>query len=316
MQAYISSKTLPRLITALLFTAVIAGTWDAWWHGAVGRESLFEPPHLLLYASTITAVLAGVYGWYTLREKVWKRVALFLLLIPVSAPFDELWHRIYGIEDLSSPLIVWSPPHLAIIFALVASFISLLPLIRQDEDMLARRLFGTMSFAGIVSLLFFIAAPFQPTGPWELVGFWGAGVMSAILIGAFFWHERLFPGIGSAFSVAVFYLIVSSITFGEIIKPGVKIIPHDHPPSYVIVFAFLAAALIIDLTRRLPNMLRGALAAGVWAAIFYGLATYYFRPEFQYSNIETGQAIIASLVGGAVVSLLVDRIFLPNKKFS
>lgn len=93
-----SSITLVRLIISFLFVAVIAGTWDAWWHGAIGRDSLFEPPHLLLYASTISAVLMGMYGWYTTREKVWKRVVLFLLLIPISAPFDELWHRIFGLS--------------------------------------------------------------------------------------------------------------------------------------------------------------------------------------------------------------------------
>ena len=307
MQTYISSKTLTGLITSLLFTAVIAGTWDAWWHGAVGRESLFEPPHLLLYATTIAAVLLGVYGWYTTKERVWKRVALFLLLIPVAAPFDELWHRVFGIEDLSSPLIVWSPPHLAIIFAIVASFMSLLPLMRRNEDVLARRLFGSLAFAGILNLLLFVVAPLQPTGPWELMGFWGAGVMAAIIIGTLFFHERLFPGIGSSVSMVAFYLLVSSITFGEMLKPGVKIIPHDHPPSYVIVFALLGAALAVDITRQLPRAARGVLSTGVWAAVLYGLSTYYFKPDFQYSTIETIQAIVASSAAGALVGFLVDK---------
>ncbi|MSU75592.1 MAG: hypothetical protein EXS55_03705 [Candidatus Magasanikbacteria bacterium] len=308
--------TLARLITSFLFTAVIAGTWDAWWHGAVGRESLFEPPHLLLYASAISAVLMGVYGWYTTIEKVWKRVALFLLLIPASAPFDELWHRIFGVEDLSSPLIVWSPPHLAIIFALIFSFIVLIPLLRQDEDALARRLFSSLAFAGILNLLFFVVAPLQPTGPWELLGFWGAGVLAAILVGVFLVYERLFSGIGSSFALAATYLLVTAITFGEMIKPGIKIIPHDHPPSYVIIFAFVIAALIFDLTARLPRAVRGALAAGVWALILYGLSTYYFKLEFQYSTIQTVQAVGASLVGGILTGFLVDKIFAPTKLYA
>ena len=259
---------------------------------------------MLLYFSTTVAVLLGVYGLVATRARVWKNLALVLLLIPLSAPFDELWHRFFGVEDLSSPLIVWSPPHLAIIFALVASFIFLVPLILQDSDVLARRLFSSLAFAGILSLLCFVTAPLQPTGPWELFGFWGAGVMALILVGVFFGYEQFFPGIGSALSVIVMYLLVTAISFGEVFKPDIKIIPHDHPPSYVVIFAFVVAALMFDITKRWSRMVSGGLAGGVWALLLYGLSTYYFRSEFQYSRIETVQAVMASIVGGVVVGLL------------
>lgn len=305
MRSIFSSTILTRLITSALFTAVIAGTWDAWWHGAVGRESLFTPPHLLLYFTATIAVMLGVYGFITIRAKVWKNLALVLLLIPLSAPFDELWHRFFGVEDLSSPLIVWSPPHLAIIFALVASFIFLVPLILQESEPLARRLFSSLAFAGILNLLFFVVAPFQPTGPWELLGFWGAGVMALILVGVFFGYERFFPGVGNAVSVVVMYLLVAAIAFGETIKSGIKIIPHDHPPSYVVIFAFVTSALIFDITRRWPQVVRAGLSGGGWALLLYSLSTYYFRPEFQYSGGETVKAVAASIVGGVVVGWLV-----------
>lgn len=301
---------LPRAIIIALYTAVVAGTWDAWWHGAVGRDSPFEPPHVLLYAATLTAVLLGAYGWYTTKEKVWKKIALVLLLIPASAPFDELWHRIFGVEDLSSPLIVWSPPHLAIIFALAASFIVVVPVLRRDTDPVARRLFSSMTFAGILSLLFFLIAPLQPTGPWELLGFWGAGVVVAVMVGVFIMHEGLFAGVGNVFSLIVFYLVATAISFGEVIKPGVKIVPHDHPPSFVIVFSCLLSAAVFDMSKKLPLWVRGGLVGLVWSGLYYGLSRYYFRPEFQYSIAQAIQAILVSCGGGVVIGLLTD----PLKK--
>lgn len=101
-----------RIIIGSLFAAVAAGMWDAWWHAALGRESFWSPPHLALYAAIIAAISAGWYAWYVLREPLWRRTALILTLIPLSAPVDDFWHRFFGVENIASPEIVWSPPHL------------------------------------------------------------------------------------------------------------------------------------------------------------------------------------------------------------
>jgi len=137
-----------RFICSSLFAAVVAGTWDAWWHGALGRESFWSPPHVLLYSSVILAIIAGVHGWYRTREKIWRKLATLLVLVPAPAPFDELWHRVFGVENLSSPLIVWSPPHVVLIGSIVGSFLMLLPIIRRDENINAQRLFGPLTFEG------------------------------------------------------------------------------------------------------------------------------------------------------------------------
>ena len=68
----LSPKLLARTIASSLFVAVAAGTWDAWWHGAIGRDSFWEPPHLLLYSGVIVAILLGVLGWHITKEKIWK----------------------------------------------------------------------------------------------------------------------------------------------------------------------------------------------------------------------------------------------------
>jgi len=305
---------LARLIVSALFTAVMAGAWDAWWHAAIGRETFWEPPHLLLYSAVTVAISAGIYGWYKTKEKIWRRLAIILALVPLSAPFDDLWHRIFGVENISSPLIVWSPPHLVLIGAIAASFIGLLPLIRRDRDITAQRFFGGLSLAAILNLLLFVAAPVQPMGPYELIGFWGAGIVAFLLAGAFLVASRWMPGVAGATLVAAFFLVISAIGFGEEIAPGVIIQPHDHPPAWLTIFSILIVATFIDVAKLKPMWLSGALAGVLWSGIFYSFSSMFFKLEFQYTAGDTGVAVFASLIGGVVAGFFVSKFY--KKEFA
>ena len=297
-----NEKTFSRIIAVLLFLAVIGGTWDAWWHGAMGRDTLFEPPHLLLYFSVLSAISFASYAWYVSRHRLWKRLAFVLLLIPVSAPFDELWHRIFGVEDLSSPLIVWSPPHLAIVLALAASIILLFPLLRKDsKDM--QILFGSLSFAALLSILLFLVSPLQPEGSWHLLGFFGSGFIAFILVSIFLLSQRWIPHKAGAIFCSAFFLSLSSIGFNEKIAEGVIVNPHAHSPTFLIVFSILAVALIISLLSR-NTLLSGALAGLSWSLLIYGLSWIFFEPAFVYSFTEGLIAVFSATFGGLLAGLL------------
>lgn len=296
-----------RIITGSLFAAVAAGTWDVWWHGALGRESFWSPPHLLLYTAVIVGITTGWYAWRLSREKVWRTVALVLLLIPLSAPVDEVWHRMFGVENIASPAIVWSPPHLLLIFGIIASLFALLPLLRRDEDRDATRLFGSIAFAVILTLLFFVTGPFEPTGPHHLLGFFGAGIIATVLVGVFLSAQLWIPGIAGAALTAVFFLFLSSIEFGEQIAPNVVIPPHDHAPPWLTVFAVFLPAVVLDLSgRRLPLFVQGGLVGFLWSFLFYGFASYFFEPQFQYTTAQTLVAIAASTAGGSIAGGIVS----------
>ena len=292
------SSLLPRYIVAALFTTVAAGTWDAWWHGALGRESFWSPPHILLYTSVLLAITLGIYGWYRTRERLWRRLAIFLALVPASAPFDELWHRTFGIETPASPIIVWSPPHVILIAAVAGSLLLLLPVLRKDENRDAQRLFGSLIFASTLILFMFLAAPLQPTGPYELIGFWGAGVLAAIFVGVLLAARTWIPGIGGAVTTALAYITILSISLGERIASGVNVPPHEHAPPWLLVFSIMIPALFIDLFPRLNGWMRGMIAGLMWSLILYGVAWMFFAPRFQYSLVDGMTGIIASAAGG------------------
>lgn len=166
------------LTLALLggFAQQAGGYWDIAFHIARGRESFWQPPHLLIYGGILTALLAVAAGllWDgEARRPVWGRgglaavrqrlrqhpglaLALWSMVAQLSsAPFDELWHRTFGL-DVS----VWSPPHLLLIFG------------------------GTFAYVGLAAVQAGAVQPGRRDGAWwRTAGFAAAafGIASAFL---------------------------------------------------------------------------------------------------------------------------------------
>lgn len=176
------ARSWPLGVIGLCVIMLLLGTsWDIKWHVAVGRDSFWIPPHLMLYAGVALAGLAAGAGvlaetWHTRR--VGPRVSPDTIPIGVlrgpiglitsgvgvatmlaAAPFDDLWHRRYGV-DVS----IWSPPHMTGVAG--AWLIALGGLIGAAQ---AGRLRRTWGYAGL-SLLFLIG----------LVGVAGIGILPAL----------------------------------------------------------------------------------------------------------------------------------------
>lgn len=301
-----SRISLVRLITISLFSAVLAGTWDVWWHGALGRESFWSPPHLLLYASVLVAIGAGFYGWWKTKEQSMKWLAIILFLVPASAPLDELWHRLFGVEPVNSPLIVWSPPHVILTLALAGSFLFLFRHLRNDEDLVARHLFQSIALASALSLLLFLASPLEPIGPYHLIGFSGAAIGSGLIAAIFLLAQQWMSRFGSAFSVAAFFMLISAMNFSEKIAASVNIQPHDHPPGWLMIFSCVVPAALIDGMRNQPLWLRGSLVGGLHAGILYGFSSRFFELQFQYSLSDMWIAIVSSVIAGLVAGVAIQ----------
>ncbi len=307
----IARSSLIRLITAALFSAVLAGTWDVWWHGALGRESFWSPPHLLLYTSVIVAIGTGFYGWWKTRERSWKWLAIVLFLIPASAPFDELWHRIFGLEPVNSPLIFWSPPHVILALALAGSFLFLFRHLRKDEDPIAQHLLQSIALASALSLFLFLTSPLEPIGPYHLIGFYGAAIGSGIIAVFFLLAQQWMNRFGSTFSVAVIFMLISAMNFSEQLAPNVNIQPHDHPPGWLMIFSCLVPAALIDLLRQKSLWLRGGIVGLLHGGLLYGFSSQFFEPQFQYSSQDMWIAVSTSVLIGMLVGWLLS-LFIPS----
>jgi hypothetical protein len=295
------SVLLGRLVAAALAAAIVAGNWDIWWHQAVGRESFWIPPHVALYLSVTAAILLGVYGWYLVREKVWRRLGLLLALIPLSAPFDEMWHRIYGVENLSSAWIIWSPPHLVLAGALIGGFVLLLPILHREKEESTRRFFVRLAFASILSVSTFLTIPLQPTDPYRVLGFWGAGITVAVPVGILLAAQSWRLGFAGATQITFFFVpIVLMRSAAGAIAAGVDLPPFASPPYWLATISFILPALSLDLTDRpeWPLWARGALAGTLLGGIYYGVYPLFTEQVFRYGASDALIAVFSSLFGG------------------
>lgn len=309
MKKSLNEVIFTRTITGLLFAAILATQWDVWWHNAIGRDTFWEMPHIFLYSLVGIAILFGIYGHIKFKSKIWRNLAMILFLIPAAGIFDEVWHTIFSKEAVNSILIAWSPPHILIASTFVISFIMLFWMInKKEEDVTAKFLFGAMALAVTLAIGSFLIVPLDPTGPWGLVGFWGTGSFSLLLMSSYLAGQKWLPGVGRASLVSVFIILITSITFGKIDNPNLEIIPHDHPPAFLIVFSLLAGAALMDILKNKNEVIRGLLGALVWSFVLYFFSSTFFEPEFQYTLTNALQAIGSAVVGGLLAGLIFSKI--------
>jgi hypothetical protein len=160
------------LLGLLVIVMGVGSTWDVKWHYAIGRDSFWIPPHILLYASV---ALGGLLCAGMILYETWLRSArpsaaerpgniirllgfsgplgLFIggfgiATILLAAPFDDLWHRLYGID-----VTIWSPPHmLGIVGGSIATLGGLVAAAQERQN--SRRGEHGGHGADVVALLF------------------------------------------------------------------------------------------------------------------------------------------------------------------
>ncbi len=153
---------------AATVSAMLGGTWDISWHKTIGRDTFWTPAHMLIY---LCGVLTGVScGWLILETTFQKgsplrqaSVTLWGFRAPLgaficawggiamlaSAPFDDWWHNAYGLD-----VKVLSPPHVVLIFGIIAirlgTLILILASLNRASGILRTRLEWLLLFIGSV----------------------------------------------------------------------------------------------------------------------------------------------------------------------
>ncbi len=109
-----SWRGLPLVVWCALACGALrymGAVWDVAWHRTLGRDSVWSPPHVLLYVAVLGATLASAWLLRTATRERVRSAALLALcgnaLVLLAAPFDAYWHIAHG-PDTD----IWSPPHL------------------------------------------------------------------------------------------------------------------------------------------------------------------------------------------------------------
>jgi hypothetical protein len=296
-------------LTLLALLSAFGNAWDLFWHITIGRDSFWIPPHTMMYAAVALSgliALAVVLG-ATLRRA--DRLSAMLgfraplgffilglgvLQMLISAPFDDWWHRVYGV-DVS----VWSPPHLigfsgavvmlcGVIIATTSQRLRALPLSERQEQ--AIFLLLALLLALVVRWITFLNsttvqlswelefdryAIARPWAPWW--GLW-AGLCMAWIFAA---SERCLPGRAAwALPLAVFVLalalraleyVVSAIGFGLTLPWRGQTIKGGFHWSYN---RYDVGIWISTLVLALPALLAAWLGwvGRRWGALRFGLS--------------------------------------------
>ncbi len=99
--------------TWAMFQMVLGVAWDVAWHGVIGRDTFWIPPHLVIYSSVALCGAASLGALLVERMAGRSLTSGFALAafgvatMLAAAPFDDWWHRRFG-KDTT----IWSPPHL------------------------------------------------------------------------------------------------------------------------------------------------------------------------------------------------------------
>ncbi|MEK7532753.1 MAG: hypothetical protein AAB579_04120 [Patescibacteria group bacterium] len=293
-------SSLPLGALVFLYVLMVVGLfWDDWWHVFMGRDSFFIPPHDLLYLSLlgVGAIALVLYKKHpALRPRLrWMIGGLVITLL--AGPFDEWWHDRYGIEDLSSPFIVWSPPHLmGLLGGLISAWFAFLFVRAHDKHPFPW--LALTQLAALLGVLWFIVHPVDPIGlyatfftPWAEVLF----VFPFIYcLGV---ARRMAPG--GAWFVAAVFLALYSITWTEQSGANIILPPHPVAPLWAYAFAIGASALLIERLWRLGRQrLLGAITGYIFVVLHVLLPQPFIINALSLDETSVAIFLTAGIIAG------------------
>src|SRR5579884_2952752 len=106
-------RTVWTLWIAGLALKLVSSAWDVSWHFRLLRESL-SPPHIINLVGFVLISVALLLSWRARTPATQPALNVILVgmaVFLVAIPFDEAWHRIFGLD-----LTTWSPSHLMLFY--------------------------------------------------------------------------------------------------------------------------------------------------------------------------------------------------------
>jgi hypothetical protein len=304
-----------------VFAALGGIYWDVTWHATLGRESFWIAPHLFVYSGVNVLLLSGFGGlalvWWRvggLRSTLTDRVGVGFVVAtlgPViqisAAPFDDLWHRLYGLD-----VTIWSPPHLMGIVGGMVGIYGLLAVLKAElpgreprplwRGTTASEATGMLLFGAALSLSMFALGEldFHLQGRDALFYPMLAGALAAVPLMAAAQYVGRF---GAATAVALTYTIFRLLVL--LLVWGMGSTEHLTPPVFVLV-----PALAIDLALYLTKQ-RGVLVAALLSGPALLLGEWLSRTVFggpSWEALEVAPSLATVTAAVAVGALAGDRL--------
>lgn len=232
--------------------ALAGGYWDDAWHTDRGRDSLFAPPHLVIYVGVLVATAAVA----VLARRPWGAAQRLALAggaaVLASAPMDEAWHVAFGRDAVT-----WSPPHMLAVVAslMLASGVLALATRTPGRAAVVAQLLAAVTVIGALQMPVLEFDSDVPQFPvWTYLPVAVAGwLLAAVIV------RRLLAGRWSLLAAAAAY---TAIRFGVVVLLAVL----DH--SGTVVPPVLLLAVLYELVERTSLPASGRLVVNAFGATF------------------------------------------------
>ncbi len=351
------SDSTPRVRagTAVVFVIAysIAGLglyWDIVWHTYLGRDRFLTPPHALLYAGIAVAGLAALGSilyesfarrdderpsFLGLRGARGMFVAGFgVLATVVAAPFDDWWHRVYGLD-----VTLWAPFHLMGLFGALISVVGLAYALANVANAvrgsartwLGYNLYEWLLFYDLAATVALVSILIQPgLRIVPLIGvasfalmpapLLAAGPLTILFVAAVTYAERPAGALAvvaiyivrqSFFAITVPLLTAATVASYQIQYRVAGFEPHVTPGPEILLLALVPGALAVALPLRSGQRLD---IAGALAGILFALGITWWVASAQnvvipLPNVVAAPVALDRLLAALPLTLLASALF-------
>lgn len=342
-------------LSVLALVGVFGNAWDLYWHIVIGRGTFWIPPHTMMYSAVALSGLAAaaVVVTDTARAAAQDEVTTILglraplgvfvlglgtLQMVLSAPVDDWWHRVYGVD-----VTVWSPPHLVGFSGAITMLSGLIIAVcaERQRGLLDSReqrwVFWLLALllALVVRWVTFLNsttlqlswqlkqaehAIARPWAPWW--GLWASLFISWTLVAS----ARCWPGRHARLPLAVISLVVlvralefvvSAVGFQLVLPWGAQTLRRPFVPLFdwdlglwimtlVLIVPTVGLVVLTKFGRDWTAWRFGSIAGLLWGLLL-ALQFLLLRPIFQLAALDLSAhaqvilvAALAGLLGGVV----------------
>lgn len=277
-------------------SAMIGGHWDISWHRSIGRDAFWTAPHIAIY---LCGVLAGVSSAYLIlsttfgdrRELGPSSIAMWGFRGPLgafiaawggvamltSAPFDDWWHRAYGLD-----VKIISPPHallaLGIFSVQIGALLLILGYMNRSDGALHQKFLRLFLYVGASMVVLVTLFLMEETNRSAMHT---AELYRAVALGLPFvlvgisraaphrWACTIMAAIYTLFQMLLIW-ILPLFKAEPKLGPVYYNVTHFVPPAFPLLL--LAPAIALDLLRRVSprwGVWRETIATGtLFVAVF------------------------------------------------
>ncbi|HVH30042.1 MAG TPA: hypothetical protein VNA31_00045 [bacterium] len=305
----IRGETVHRLAASATLVTLAGLYYDGWWHGTFGRHSFWILPHRVIYGGVGLTAAVILLRWVLDRQAGrvfapgYRVLTVAVGLTVLAAPFDDLWHRAFGVEPPTSILSFWSPPHLTGSLSAIVGGLGVLSTMVQEGG--SRRFPGAMIFqmVGVIGFATFALIPFEPTSLYQVGGVLGPVPIVLVLVGLRVMAVAVVHRPGTATALAL--ILTPLVAFlSRAPRPDTHFVAPLLFVGILALAAFSAAAVLDLLFLRRPHGATDRNTLGRWGAAYTTVFTLLFYPAANavlrsgWSALEIAIMIAAAIPSG------------------